>query len=44
MDIPRNNVWFNGDRNVEQIKAQLNLSSEAVDEALNYLHSIGVIK
>jgi len=37
-------AMVNGGRNVEQIKAQLNLSSEAVDDALNYLRSIGVIE
>ncbi len=37
-------AMVNGDRNVEQIKGQLNLSSEAVDDALSYLSSIGVIE
>jgi hypothetical protein len=37
-------AMVNGERNVEQIKAQLNLSPEAVDDALNYLSSIGVIE
>jgi hypothetical protein len=37
-------AMVNGDRNVAQIKRQLNLSSEAVDDALNYLSSIGVIE
>ena len=36
-------AMVNGERTVEQIKAQLNLSSEAVDDALNYLSSIEVI-
>ncbi len=37
-------AMVNGERNVAQVKAQLNLSSEAVDDALNYLSSIGVIE
>ena len=37
-------AMVNGDRNVAQIKRQLNLSSEAVDDALNHLSSIGVIE
>jgi|ERR1019366_168214 hypothetical protein len=37
-------AMVNGDRTIEQIKGQLNLSSEAVDDALNYLSSIGVIE
>jgi hypothetical protein len=36
-------AMVNGERNIEQIKAQLNLSSEAVDDALTYLSSIDVI-
>lgn len=37
-------AMVNGERNVEQIKAQLNLSSEAVDEALMYLNTINLIE
>ncbi len=37
-------AMVNGERNIEQIKAQLNLSSEAVDDALIYLNSIDVIE
>ena len=37
-------AMINGERNVEQIKAQLNLSSDAVDDALTYLVSIEVIE
>jgi len=37
-------AMVNGERTVEQIKAQLKLSSEAVDEALMYLNSINLIE
>ncbi len=37
-------AMVNGERTVEQIKAQLNLSSDAVDEALMYLNSISLIE
>lgn len=37
-------AMVNGERSVEQIKAQLNLSSEAVDEALIYLNTINLIE
>ncbi|MBA2391160.1 MAG: hypothetical protein H0V70_00260 [Ktedonobacteraceae bacterium] len=37
-------AMVNGERTVEQIKAQLNLSSDAVDEALVYLNSISLIE
>jgi|SRR5450432_1579617 hypothetical protein len=37
-------AMVNGERTVEQIKAQLNLSSEAVDEALTYLNTINLIE
>jgi hypothetical protein len=37
-------AMVNGERTIEQIKGQLNLSSEAIDDALNYLSSIGVIE
>lgn len=37
-------AMINGERAVEQIKAQLNLSSEAVDDALAYLSSIDVLQ
>ncbi len=37
-------AMVDGKRTIEQIKGQLHLSSNAVDEALNYLHWIGVIE
>jgi hypothetical protein len=37
-------AMINGRRTIEQIKGQLHLSSQAVDEALNYLHWIGVVE
>lgn len=37
-------AMVNGERTIEQIKAQLNLSPEAIDDALNYLSSIEVIE
>ncbi len=37
-------AMVNGERNVEQIKMQLNLSPEAIDEALNYLRTINVVE
>ena len=37
-------AMVNGERTIEQIKAQLNLSSDAVDEALTYLNTINLIE
>ncbi|MBV9617506.1 MAG: hypothetical protein JO011_12010 [Ktedonobacteraceae bacterium] len=37
-------AMINGDRSVEEIKDQLNLSSEAIDDALNHMKSIDVIE
>ena len=36
-------AMVNGERTIEQIKAQLSLSPDAVDDALAHLHAIGVI-
>lgn len=37
-------AMINGQRTIEQIKGQLHLSSQTVDEVLTYLHSVGVIE
>jgi hypothetical protein len=37
-------AMINGQRTIEQIKGHLHLSPKAVDEALNYLHWLGVVE
>lgn len=36
-------AMVNGERTVEQIKGQLNLSSDAIEDALAHLHALGIV-